>query len=232
MTIASIFSAVTHLFYPHLCTGCSNEMADRHNLLCLRCINDLPHTNYELHANNPVEKIFWGRLPIEAAHSEFYFEKETLIQQLIHQLKYAQNKDIGFYLGEIMGDRLLCSGRFTNIDALIPLPLYPDKERKRGYNQAAIISNGISSVMQVPVIYNNVVRQRFTETQTRKHRRERWDNVAGSFAIKNAGTLRGRHLLLVDDVITTGATLEACGSTLLQLPGIKLSLATLAMASK
>ena len=161
-----------------------------------------------------------------------YFSKESLIQQLIHQLKYKGNISIGVYLGELMGKNLLTSGRFNNIDALIPLPLYPDKEHKRGYNQASIICDGISAVMNVPVIKNNVVRQRYTDTQTKKHRIERWQNVAGSFVVKDERKLSGKNLLLVDDVVTTGATLEACGTVITAIESVKLSIATLANAPK
>lgn len=233
MSILKTFlSSTLHLFYPHLCTGCGSDLLKEDNLLCLECINNLPKTNFAQHHNNPVEKIFWGRIPVTAAHSEFYFSKESLLQQLIHQLKYKNNKDIGIFLGEMMGKTLLNSNRFNNIDYLIPLPLYPDKERKRGYNQAAIICNGMSEIMKVPVMNDNVIRQRFTETQTHKHRTERWENVLGSFIVNNPAALKEKHILLVDDVITTGATLEACGSVILQSEGVKLYIATLAHAPK
>jgi len=231
-SLKNILSPTLHLFYPHQCTGCGSDLLDENNQLCLHCINELPHTHFAQFNNNPVEKIFWGRIPVTAAHSEFYFAKETLIQHLIHQLKYKNNTDIGFYMGEIMGRTLLASNRFNNIDYLIPLPLYPDKERKRGYNQAAIISNGMSETMNIPVLNGNVVRRRFTETQTRKHRTERWENVDGSFEIKDPSKLQGKKLLLVDDVITTGATLEACGSILLQVEAVQLFIASLAHAAK
>lgn len=231
-SLKNIFSSTLHLFYPHVCTGCGSDLLDEKNLLCLRCINELPNTDFAQYNNNPVEKIFWGRIPVTAAHSQFYFAKESLVQHLIHQLKYKNNTAIGFYMGEMMGKSLLTSNRFNNIDYLVPLPLYPDKERKRGYNQAAIICNGISGIMNVPVLIGNVNRQRSTETQTRKHRTERWENVEGSFVVANAAALKGKSILLVDDVITTGATLEACGSILLQIEGVKLYIATLAHAAK
>ncbi len=231
-SLKNIFNDTLHLFYPHICTGCGSDLLDEHNMLCLHCISNLPHTNFEQQTKNPIEKIFWGRIALIAAHSEFYFSKESLIQQLIHQLKYKGNIAIGFYLGELMGKNLLNSGRFDNIDALIPLPLYPDKERKRGYNQAAIICDGMSAVMNVPVIKNNVVRQRYTDTQTKKHRIERWQNVAGSFVVKDERKLSGKNLLLVDDVVTTGATLEACGSVIAAINSVKLSIATLAHSPK
>ena len=230
--IKNIFNSTVHLFYPHVCTGCGSDLLEEDNLLCFKCIHNLPNTNFANLANNPIEKYFWGRLPITEAYSQFYFSKEFLIQHLIHQLKYNGDTKIGFYLGEIMGKTLLLSNRFNSIDALIPLPLYSDKERKRGYNQAAIICNGMSSVMNAPVLNNSVIRQHATETQTRKHRTERWENVKDSFKVVNEYELSGKHLLLVDDVITTGATLEACGNVMLQAENVKLSIATLAYAAK
>jgi ComF family protein len=231
-SLKTIFSDTLHLFYPHLCTGCGSDLVEERNLLCLKCINDLPHTYFADYADNPIEKIFWGRLALNAVHSEFYFSKESLIQNLIHQLKYKSNKEIGVYLGKLMAKNLLDSNRFQAVDYLVPLPLYPDKERARGYNQARIICNGISAVMNIPVLNNNIIRQRFTETQTRKHRTERWENVDGSFIVKNENSIKGKHLLLVDDVITTGATLESCGHAIVKAGDVKLSIATLAFATK
>ncbi len=230
--VKTIFKDTLHLFYPHICTGCGSDLLDEDNQLCLKCISTLPHTLYAQYAGNPVEKIFWGRLPLTAAHSEFYFAKESLIQHLIHQLKYKGNTSIGEYMGEIMGRSLLNSGRFNNIDMLIPLPLYPEKERLRGYNQSTVICKGIASVMNVPVMSDNVIRRRYTETQTKKHRTERWENVEGSFIVKDPVRIEGGNILLVDDVITTGASLEACGSAILNTQNTRLSIATLATATK
>ena len=230
--LKNIVSSTLHLFYPHTCTGCGSDLLTEDNQLCLKCIHQLPHTNFADIHHNPIEKYFWGRIPITAAYSEFYFAKEFLIQHLIHELKYRGNTIIGFYLGEVMGKTLLSSRRFKGIDALVPLPLYADKEHKRGYNQATVICNGISSVMNIPVLNGAVIRQHATETQTRKHRTERWENVKSSFKVVRENELNGKHLLLVDDVVTTGATLEACGHVMLQQGNIKLSIATLAYAAK
>ena len=230
--LKNIFGSTVHLFYPHVCTGCGSDLLEENNLLCLRCIHDLPHTGFANQHDNPVEKYFWGRLPLLAGHSEFYFAKEFLIQHLIHQLKYRGDTKIGFYLGELMGMSMMKSFRFNTVDALIPLPLYADKERRRGYNQAAVICNGISSVMNLPVLNDHVIRKHATETQTRKHRTERWENVKGSFQVVRESVLQHKHLLLVDDVVTTGATLEACGSVLLEVENVTLSIATLAFAAK
>lgn len=230
--LKKILGNTLHLFYPHICTGCGSDLLEENNQLCLRCINELPHTNFAIHPNNPIEKIFWGRIPVAAAHSQFYFAKESLIQHLIHQLKYKNNTSIGLYLGELMGNTLVQSNRFSAIDYLVPLPMYADKEKKRGYNQATIICNGLSAAMNVPVLKGNVTRKRFTETQTRKHRIERWENVEGSFIINGTDALKGKCILLVDDVITTGATVEACGSILTQIEGLQLYIASLAHAGK
>lgn len=232
LSIKHIFSDTFHLFYPITCCGCGSDLINKNNLLCIRCISELPHTNFALHENNLIERIFRGRLPLKAGHSEFYFAKNELIQHLIHQLKYHKNKEIGYYLGEITGNTLLKSGRFGAIDYIVPLPLFADKEFKRGYNQAEVICNGISATTNISVKANNVVRQHATETQTRKHRAERWKNVEGSFIVKDPEALTGKHILLIDDVITTGATLEACGHAILKIYGTSLSIASLAHASK
>ncbi len=212
--------------------GCGSDLLPDHELLCLRCINDLPHTEFEKYPNNPIERIFIGRLPIVAATSGFYFSKGELVQNLIHDLKYKGNKDAGIYLSEMMGNSMVSTGRFKNIDYLIPLPLFAEKEYKRGFNQADIVCNGLSNMMNIPVLTKNVVRIRFTETQTKKHRTERWHNVFDSFKVTNESVLENKHILLVDDVITTGATLDACAQVINQIKGIKISIATLATASK
>jgi ComF family protein len=230
--LKNIVSSTLHLFYPHVCTGCGSDLLKENDLLCLKCIHNLPHTNFAKLPNNQIEKDFWGRIPLTSAYSQFYFSKEFLIQHLIHELKYKGDTKIGFYLGEVMGKTLLKSNRFNTIDALVPLPLYADKEHKRGYNQATVICNGMSSVMNIPVLNGIVIRQHATETQTRKHRTARWENVKDSFKTVKENELNGKHLLLVDDVVTTGATLEACGNVILQTENVKLSIATLAYAAK
>ncbi len=230
--LKKLLTSATHLFYPHLCIGCGSDLLSHKALLCLGCINELPHTGYETFSNNPIERMFIGRLKIVAATSGFYFSKGELVQFLVHDLKYNGNKEAGIYLSEMMGEKLLESKRFDNIDYLIPLPLFADKEYKRGFNQAAIICDGLSNSMDIPVLAKNVVRIRFTETQTKKHRTERWDNVNESFKVTDESVLKNKHILLVDDVITTGATLDACAQVLNNIEGIKISIATLTTASK
>lgn len=206
-------------------------MLHEDHTICLRCYSELPHTGFEKHAGNPVERMFWGRLPLTSAMAAFYFSKGSVIQNLIHELKYKSNKEIGIYLGKLIGESISLSNRFLDLDALVPLPLYAEKERQRGYNQAAVLCEGIAEVLHLPVITGNIIRKHATESQTRKRRTERWENVAKSFFITDPGNLAGRNLLLVDDVITTGATLEACGCRIMESSDCTLSVATLAIAT-
>jgi ComF family protein len=226
----SIFtsSPLFNLFYQHNCIGCGSDVIDKENFLCLECLSDLPHTNFAMHANNPLEKKFWGRIALTSAMSEFYFSKESIVQNMIHELKYRGNKKAGMYFGNLMGKSLLNSNRF-DVDILIPLPLFERKERLRGYNQSEILCNGISEIINKPVIKNNVIRKVFTETQTKKHRIERWKNVEDIFCVTDPKSLEGKHILLVDDVITTGATIDACGTEILKIENVKLSIAALAL---
>jgi ComF family protein len=219
-----------HLLFPHTCAGCGSDLVTIDSELCIRCVNDMPDTGFHLHPENPAEKAFWGRLPIKAATAQYYFTKESLMQRLMHQLKYKGNRELGYFLGRLMGQQLKTSGRFNTVQGLVPLPLFAARERKRGYNQATVLCEGMSETMQVPVLNKLVIRTTHTETQTRKGRMERWENMKGRFEIAHPEIAKGKHLLLVDDVITTGATLEACGSVLLEIPGTQLSIAALCLA--
>jgi ComF family protein len=230
--LKEIRESVLHFLFPHVCEGCGTDILEIDHLLCLKCLSSLPKTAFQTFANNPVEKIFWGRLPLQSATAHYYFTKGSLIQHLMHELKYRGNKDAGLYLGRQMGYGLNGSNRFRQIDALVPLPLFHSKERKRGYNQAAVLCEGLASTMNKPVWTDVVTRTTYTDSQTKKSRVERWLNMDGRFELVNAGKIEGRHLLLVDDVVTTGATLEACGSVLLQAPNVQLSIATLCISSR
>jgi ComF family protein len=206
-------------------------LLEKDSQLCLQCYTSLPNTNFHLHSPNPIEKIFYGRLPVINATAQYYFTKESMMQQLLHQVKYKSNKQLGFYLGELMGYQLAESEAYTSIDALVPLPLFPSRERKRGYNQATILCNGIAQILKKPVLKNVIIRHQQTESQTNKNRVERWQNMEGRFQLIGDGQIAGKHVLLVDDVITTGATLEACGKVLMQTANLKLSIATLCFSS-
>ena len=229
--LSNILEDALQLFYPHVCAGCGDDLHGKKQLICFICMQQLPHTDFAKIPDNQIEHIFYGRAKIQSACSIFYFSKGQIIQQLIHQLKYKGNQEIGIYLGKLMGDQLLNSGRFTNIDAIIHLPMHPDKQRKRGYNQAEVLANGISQKLNIPVLNDIVVRSKTTTTQTNKQRVDRWTNVDGTFIIKNQSSVIGKNILLVDDVITTGATLEACTNVILSIENTTVSIAVLAHAS-
>jgi ComF family protein len=181
-------------------------------------------------ANNPVEILFTGRLNITRGFAHYYFTKDSLIQTALHQLKYQRNRDLGIQFGRIMGSTIIRSTGFTP-DLLVPLPLFASREKKRGYNQSALLCSGISQITGIPVDEKAVSRPLHTDTQTNKGRIERWKNMEGRFLVKEPAKLTGKHVLLVDDVITTGATLEACGGELIKA-GCELSVAALCIAMK
>ena len=228
---AKNFNAITHLLYPHLCVGCGSDLLTAQNVVCIKCFNEMPHTGFAKQPGNPVEKIFWGRIPVLAAMSELWFSKASLTQNLIHDFKYKGNKEVGKYLGRMMGKSLLGSNRFDDIDLLIPLPLHEKKKKKRGYNQSEILCEGIKEIKNIPIMTGNVQRVVATSTQTRKGRKDRWQNVVDTFKICSPHEIAGRKILLVDDVITTGATLEACGAELLKINNTQLYIGSLALAS-
>jgi ComF family protein len=227
----NLFRDFSHLFFPHICAGCGTDILGANSVLCIKCVN-LPVTNFHLRQENQVEKIFRGRLLVKEVTSFCYFSKDSLIQRLLHQLKYKGNKEVGYFTGRMMGTALRQSERYDTIDALIPLPLFASREKKRGYNQAAILCEGISETTGIPVYKNIITRITSTETQTHKNRIERWLNMEGRFELKNAEAIKNKHVLLVDDVLTTGATLEACGHELLKGENTLVSISTLAYAVK
>lgn len=220
-----------HLLFPNVCAGCGNDMITGNTSLCLKCIDAMPETNFEKHTNNPIEKKFWGRIPLAGATAQYYFTRESLMQQLMHEFKYRGNKDLGFQLGKMMGQSLKRSGRLR-VDALIPLPLFASKEKRRGFNQATVLCEGIAEELKIPVLKNVIIRSTYTDTQTKKSRIDRWLNMEGKFILNNPSIIYGKHLLLVDDVVTTGATLEACGMELLKATDTCLSIATLCYAAR
>ncbi|MBZ4189107.1 ComF family protein [Niabella beijingensis] len=224
-------NALLQLFYPHVCAGCGTDVLPAAGELCLLCLNELPVTGFEGHPDNPVEKIFAGRLKLEAASAQYYFIKHTPLQFILHQFKYRGNQQLGLQLGMLLGNALQRAQRFQTVDLIVPMPLYRARMRKRGYNQAALLCEGIAAVLGKPVCTDLVYRNASTETQTTKSRIERWANMQGKFSLGHPAIAENRHLLLVDDVVTTGATLEACGSVLLEIPGVRLSVVTLCFAS-
>lgn len=218
------------LFFPSLCVTCGNRLMSQEKFVCLDCWLDLPATNFHLETDNKVAQLFWGRVKVEHATAWFHFRKGSNYQQLIHFIKYKGLKELGLECGKRMGDNLREAEGFRTVDLIVPVPLHPKKLRKRGYNQSAWIARGMSESMQKPVETNNLFRKVHSPTQTKKTRLERWQNVEGIFDVREPESFAGKHILLVDDVATTGATLEACAVTLLNCGNTKVSAATLAYA--
>jgi ComF family protein len=228
---STCFRNIIHLLYPEICAGCGSDLLSGKNLICDDCINAMPFTGFYLYRDNPVEKIFRGRLPVVTASAHTYFTKDSVVQNILHSLKYGGNKEIGNYMGRMIGRSLKTCEWNNELSALIPLPLHFSRQKKRGYNQAQMICEGISAEMNVPVLTGVIERRKNTATQTRKSRTERWNNIESKFELKNAPEIMNKHVLLVDDVITTGATLEACGAELFKTEGLRLSIAAFAYTS-
>jgi ComF family protein len=218
------------LFYPRLCNACRRSLIKDEECICTMCHFHLPRTDFFIEKENNFSQIFWGRLPIETATALFYFQKKGKVQNLIHQLKYKGKSEIGIYLGKMLGNQLSRSIYYDPVDLIIPVPLHPAKQHKRGYNQSELIARGVSQGLNLPLSTGNLVRVTKTETQTRKSKFRRWQNVETVFQINDPKKLQNKNILLIDDVVTTGSTLEACGQKLLEIQGVKLWIATLAIA--
>lgn len=225
-------SGFVNLFYPHLCPGCGDDSMSEKELICFQCRSELPYTQFHLNRGNKTESVFYGRVNIAYGMSLLYFSKSMVVQNLLHEIKYRGNQPLGIFLGRMMGRAIEEADCFGDIDYIVPLPLSEKKKKQRGYNQSELLCRGIAEITGKPVSTNHVVRAVHTSTQTRKHRRERWHNVEGIFELTDPASFENKHILLVDDVITTGATLESCAQTILQATTARVSIATLAYATK
>ncbi|WP_346317183.1 ComF family protein [Chitinophaga sp. YIM B06452] len=221
-----------HLFYPHACEGCGQELSSTEKILCISCSLQLPATGFQKIADNPAEKKFWGRVPMQHAMAGYYFYKQGVLQNLIHSFKYKKREDVAIFLGRQLGLLLRESAWWKEITALVPVPLHAAKARHRGYNQAALLAEGMAGVLECNVWADGLKRTAFSETQTRKSRTDRWTNVENIFAWNRHELKSSPHLLVVDDVMTTGATLEACAQAVLQAGNnVKVSACALACAA-
>lgn len=218
------------LFYPRLCNGCKRALIQDEECLCSFCRYELPFTKIHNDRENSMSQVFWGRVDIETATALFYFQKGGKVQNLIHQFKYRGKTEIGIYLGKLLGRQLKNHPVWEPVDVIVPVPLHEKKQFKRGFNQSEVFGRGIRETFGRPMITDNLVRISRTGTQTRKARFKRWENVETVFSIKTPDTFRGKNVLLIDDVITTGSTLEACAQKLKAVKGVKVWLATIAMS--
>jgi ComF family protein len=218
------------LLFPRLCYGCGTHLMRNENIICTACYVIIPRTGYHTVADNPVAQLFWGRCFLEKAAAFSFYNKGSRIRNLIHNLKYKGIREIGYELGKIYGLSLKSSGFTDDIDIIIPVPLHPEKIHARGFNQSEIISSGISEVTGVPVNTGLLYRLSVSATQTKRSRYERWVNVEGIFSVVDQEQIREKHVLLVDDVITTGSTIESCANELLKTEGVKVSAVALAFA--
>jgi ComF family protein len=216
------------MIFPKVCYACGKSLFKKEECICLYCLYHLPKTNFHLHHDNPVIKLFWGRVNIFSAAALFSFSKGGKVQHLIHQLKYKGKKEIGISLGKFYGNELKQSPLFAPAEVVVPVPLHPKKLKKRGYNQSEMFAQGIAEAMKINIPKEALIRTRASETQTKKSRFARWKNVEEIFSVTVPDALKGKHVLLVDDVVTTGSTLEACAEKILRVPGTKVSIATLA----
>jgi len=222
--------AVLELFYPRLCLVCGQKLISSEDYICLKCLLHLPRTNYHETAGNPMEQLFYGRVQLERATAYFDFKKGSSYQKILHHLKYRGMKELGEYVGALFATEIQDTDLLRSIDMICPVPLHPKKERKRGYNQSYHIAKGLSEKSGIPIDNRSLIRKQFSSTQTRKTRWERWENVESIFELTSPGAFEGKHVLLVDDVVTTGATLEACAATILKNCQAKISILTLAIA--
>lgn len=230
MTFREWIENIVNLLYPRVCAGCGEPLLKDEDTVCLKCRYLLPKTGYELCADNPAAQTFYGRVKLHAVTCNFFFAKHGKVQHIIHQLKYKGNKEAGIFLGQQIGESIKDAPLFQGIDYLIPVPLHPKREKKRGYNQSLMIAKGISEVTGIPIGDQFLVRTINTATQTKKSKEERYQNVKDIFQLQNGALLEGKHILIVDDVLTTGATLESCAHKFEGIPGIKISAATAACA--
>lgn len=217
------------LLYPNICASCNASLYKGEREVCTRCRSYLPYTRFHHEKDNPVAQLFWGRIEVENATAYFVFRKGSRFQKILHKLKYQNQQSLGVELGRWFGHELLQTD-FSTVDCIIPVPLHPKKLQKRGYNQSELLAKGISETMNKPLDIKLLKRIIANPTQTRKGRYERWTNVDGIFELTNPENAQNKHILLVDDVVTTGSTLEACVAAILKAPGAKVSIAVLAMA--
>ncbi len=225
-----IFEDILNIIFPKVCCICDQGLTKNEELICFHCRSTLPKAKFEDPKDNEVVHRIYGKLNIEIGLAYLYFYKSGITQKLLHQLKYKNQPEIGLLLGNWIAHDILNYGMDKNLDLIVPVPLHKKKERKRGYNQSRHFAKGISELTNIPTDFDNLQRVHFSASQTHKSKEQRWKSVERAFHVKTAECFKDKHVLLVDDVMTTGATLEACGNEILKNGASALSLATIALA--
>jgi ComF family protein len=219
-----------NLFFPPVCEACNNALTDNELVICTICRHDLPVTNFHFDNADKVKKVVYGRIKLEQATALLHFSKKGIVQQLLHNLKYRGHQNISGFLGRWLGAELKTIEAYKKIDVVVPVPLYKTKLRQRGYNQVEQFGKAIAEAINANYNDTVLIKTKPTKTKVFEGRLSRWSDDGAVFAISENLSLRGKHILLVDDIITTGATAEACATELLKIDNIKLSLATMAIA--
>ncbi len=219
-----------NLFFPKVCYGCSSLLVDGEIHICTICRHELPLTNYHFNDDEMAKKMLYGRVKLENATALLKFQKKGRVQHLIHGLKYKGQQSTGAFLGKWLGAELKETDSYKNVDIVVPVPLHKRKLRKRGYNQVTKFGQEIALALQVPFIEDALIKITKTKTQVFKTRISRWNNENEIFNLIDLQHIKNKHILLVDDIITTGATIEACANELLKAKGVKISVATMAIA--
>ena len=216
-----------YLFYPNICANCKEQLLQNEKVICTFCRHDLPLTNFKSYTRNKVSSIFSGRITIEKAYALLFFRKQGITKNLIHDLKYKGNEEVGVFFGNWIGEIVAKNKEFSTVDFIVPVPIHAKKKKIRGYNQVTKFGKCLSMHLKVPLNEDVLIRQSATKTQTLKSRFERFNDLESKFLARNTSIFKEKHILIIDDVITTGATLEACAKELLKTPGVKISILTM-----
>jgi len=225
-----MFESIINLFFPKVCSGCSSFLLSNENVICTVCRHDIPLTNHHLNPENDAFKKFYGRIPVVHASALFYFHKKGIVQELIHNLKYKGHEEIGAILGEWYAEDLKNIELLQSVDEIIPVPLHRRKLKERGYNQVTAFGKALSSSLNIDYNDSLLIRNVYSKTQSKKNLLGRTEGIETIFDVSFTEKNHNKHFLLIDDVITTGATLEACSRALLKIPGAKISIVCMAMA--